>query len=317
MTNTCSWSNDKQSLSLDRDPGPRLDLHRLAQFVAVTDHENLTEAADQLRLTQQALSSAMRQLEKSLGVDLFDRRGRRLVLTEAGRRLRQGAPVVLAAAAGLAEATRHTAHGRQPPFVVGHSPAISAEEVFAVVEPVRTALPDLSVTARQMFVDDMHRGLLDRSVDVGLRRGATTPPDLAAAVIGYDELRVAVRAGHPLAGRERLTLADAAAYGLVVWAPPTFSFYTDFLVAACRRAGVEPGLTVHSMQGTPPAAAVIGNDWVAFLTAPAGPALGGRVEVLALADPPMVPIQALWLPHTISEPRTVLLAGPGPSRPGR
>ena len=59
------------------------------------------------------------------------------------------------------------------------------------------------------------------------------------------------------------------------------------------------------------AAAVIGNDWVAFLTAPAGPAMGGRVQVLALADPPMVPIQALWLPHTISEPRTILLAGPG------
>lgn len=92
MTNTNSWSNHKHSLSFDHTAGPPLDLHRLAQFVAVTDHENLTEAADQLHLTQQALSSAMRQLEKSLGVDLFDRRGRRLVLTEAGRRLRQGHP---------------------------------------------------------------------------------------------------------------------------------------------------------------------------------------------------------------------------------
>ena len=195
--------------------------------------------------------------------------------------------------------------------MVGHSPAISAEEVFAVVEPVRTALPELSLTARQMFPDDMHRGLLDRSVDVGLRRGATTPPDLAAAVIGFDELRVAVRAGHPLTEQPRLTLADAAAYGLVVWAPPTFSFFTDFLVAACRRAGVEPSLSVHPMQGTPPAAAVVDDYGVVMLTTAAGPALGGRVEVLALADPPMVPIQALWLPHTISEPRTVLLAGRG------
>jgi len=313
MTNTGKWSNHNPSLSHQNDAGAAsaLDLRRLSQFVAVTEHETLTEAADQLHLTQQALSNAMRQLEKALGVTLFDRGGRRLVLTAAGRRLRQGAPVVLAAAASLADATRRAAHGRQAPFMVGYSPAISAEEVFAVVEPVRTALPNVSVTVRQMFPDDMHRALLDRSVDVGLRRGATTPPDLAAAVIGYDELRVAVRAGHPLTAKTHLTLADAAAHGLLVWAPPTFSFYTDFLVAACRRAGVEPSLSVHSMQGTPPAAAVIGNDRVAFLTTAAGPALGGRVEVLELADPPMVPIQALWIPHTISEPRTVLLAGPG------
>ena len=96
---------------------------------------------------------------------------------------------------------------------------------------------------------------------------------------------------------------------LIVWAPPTFSFYTDFLVSACRRAGFEPMLAVNKTQGTPPVTAVIDNDYVALVTAPAGTALQGRVDVQPLIDPPMVPIQALWLPHTISEPRTVLLNG--------
>ncbi|MGC2655390.1 MAG: LysR family transcriptional regulator [Mycobacterium sp.] len=284
-----------------------IDLHRLSQFVAVTDHENLSEAADHLHVTQQALSSAMRQLERALGVVLFDRRGRRLVLTAAGHKLRQGAPVVLAAAAALADATRHSAAGHQQPFVVGHSPAISAEEVFTIIEPVRTALPELSITARQMFPDELQQALLDRAVDVGLRRGATTPHDLAAAVIGYDELRLAVRAGHPLTAQSQIALTDIADFTLVVWAPPTFSFYTDFLVAACRRAGFEPTLAVNATQGTPPVTAVINTDYVALVTAPAGTALQGRVDVRPLIDPPMVPIQALWLPHTISEPRTVLL----------
>ncbi|OBB20741.1 hypothetical protein A5761_04360 [Mycolicibacterium setense] len=67
-------------------------------------------------------------------------------------------------------------------------------------------------------------------------------------------------------------------------------------------------MTVNKTQGTPPVTAVVGNDCVALVTAPAGPALAGRVEVRELTDPPMVPIQALWLPHTISEPRAVLLA---------
>lgn len=285
-----------------------LDLYRLSQFIAVTQHENLTAAAQRLHLTQQALSTAMRQLEHAIGVSLFDRRGRRLQLTPAGQKLREGAPLLLAAAAALTDATRQVAAGRQPPFVVGHTPAITAEEIFTIIEPVRAALPEVSVTARQMFPSDMQQALLDRSIDVGLRRGATTPPEFAGAVIGYDELRVAVAAGHPLSKQTSIALTDIAAYPLVVWAPPTFSFYTDFLVAACRRAGFEPTVVVNKMQGTPPVTAVVGNDYVALVTAPAGPALHGRVEVRALDDPPLVPIQALWLPHTTSEARTALLA---------
>ena len=285
-----------------------LDLYRLFQFIAVTQHENLTAAAERLHLTQQALSTAMRQLEHTVGVSLFDRRGRRLKLTPAGQKLREGAPLLLAAAAALTDATRQVAAGRQAPFVVGHTPAITAEEIFTIIEPVRAALPDVSVTARQMFPSDMQQALLDRSIDVGLRRGATTPPELAGAVIGYDELRVAVAAGHPLSCQASIALTEIAAYPLVVWAPPTFSFYTDFLVAACRRAGFEPTVVVNKTQGTPPVTAVVGNDYVALVTAPVGTALHGRVEVRPLTDPPLVPIQALWLPHTTSEARTALLA---------
>lgn len=291
-----------------------LDLRRLAQFMAIVDHQSLTAAADHLYLTQQALSSAMRRLERTLGVALFDRRGRQLILTAAGERLRDGAAPLLAAAAALTDATRQIASEQRPTFTVGHTPAITAEEAFAIIEPVRTALPAQSVTACQMFPDDLRRAILDRSIDVGLRRGATTPLDLAAAVIGYDRLRIAVRAGHPLSERTQVALADIAEHTLVVWAPPGFSFYTDFLVSACRRAGFEPSLTVNKIQGTPPVTAVAGNNFVALVTAPAGRALQGRVEVRDLTDPPMVPVQALWLPHTISAPRTILLAGARPNR---
>ena len=297
----------------DADARSPMDLYRLSQFVMVAAHDTLTAAADQLGLTQQALSSAMRQLERDLGLALFDRRGRRLVLTPAGRHLREGAPSLLAAAAALTDTTHRVATDLAQPFVVGHTPAITSEEVFTLIEPLRRALPRLSVTARQLFPQEMQQALLERTVDVGLRRGATTPAHLAAAILGYDELRVAVRAGHPLTKPPTLKLANIAAHTLIVWAPPTFSYYTDFLVAACRRAGFEPTLTVSSTQGTPPVTGVVDTDHVALVTAPPGAALQGRVRVRSLSDPPMAPIQALWLPHTLSEPRTVLLASAHPT----
>ncbi|MFD3747427.1 LysR substrate-binding domain-containing protein [Nocardia sp. NPDC058633] len=286
-----------------------MDLRRLAQFVAAADHGSLTGAARALFMTQQAMSSAMRRLEDEIGAELFTRQGRNVILTPAGHKLREGATALLAASGSLAAAARRAAESEVPAFIVGHTPAITSEEVFDLIAPVRRARPKVSITVRQMFLDEIERALIDRTVDVGLRRGVSTPTDLAAAVLGYDRLRLAVDSAHPLAKRRSLTLSHIADSTLIVWAPPMRSFYTDFLVSSCRRAGFEPTLVVNPVQGTPPVTAVAGNDFVALVTAPAGPALGGRVTVLDLTDAPLVPVQAIWLPHTISAERSALLDG--------
>ncbi|WP_338888682.1 LysR family transcriptional regulator [Rhodococcus sovatensis] len=288
-------------------PTPQLDLRRLRQFVAVADTGSLTAAAAMLFVSQQAMSSAMRQLEKDVGVRLLERHGRATVLTAAGHELRQGASMLLAAADALGASTRRAALGEAPPFVVGHTPAITSEEAFSKIEPIRASMPERSVTVRQTFPDQIHDALVDGTVDVVLRRGVMTPPDLATAILHYDPLNLAVDSKHVLAGHTDISLPDIADWPLAVWAPPGNSFYTDFLVSACRRAGFEPTLSVNIIQGTPPVTAVVGTDRVALVTAHAGPALNGQVRVLNLADAPRVPVQAVWLPHTISHARTALL----------
>jgi LysR family transcriptional activator of nhaA len=62
-----------------------LNYHHLHYFWAVAHEGNLTRAAEKLHVSQSAVSVQIQKLEKSLGHDLFDRRGRELVLTEAGR----------------------------------------------------------------------------------------------------------------------------------------------------------------------------------------------------------------------------------------
>lgn len=63
----------------------QVNFHHLRYFWAVANDGNLTRTAARLRVAQSALSSQIRQLEAQLGVELFEREGRRLVLTEAGR----------------------------------------------------------------------------------------------------------------------------------------------------------------------------------------------------------------------------------------
>ncbi|APE38590.1 LysR family transcriptional regulator [Nocardia mangyaensis] len=283
-----------------------LDLHRLQQFLAVAENAGFTSAAAQLHLTQQALSTAIRQLERQLGVTLFDRTGRRLRPTAAGEVLRDGARALLAAAATLAEQTYEAGTESPRPFVIGHTPAITAEEVYLLLASVRARLPTVSVTARQMFPDALVHALYDGQIDLALRRGVAMPAHLASAIIAYDPVRLAVARTHRLADRDIVRIDDLRTESVMVWAPPGHSFYTDFLLSTCRRAGFEPRFVVNRIQGTPPVTAVADNDCVAFVTAPAGPAVGGLVRVVELADPPLAPTQALWLPHTVSPVRDLL-----------
>lgn len=128
-------------------------------------------------------------------------------------------------------------------------------------------MSELSITVRQMFPGEIERELIDRTIDVGLRRGVSTPTELAASVLGYGKLRPAVDSSHPLGGLRGLTLSGIAEFTLIVWEPPQHSFYTDFLVSACRRAGFEPALVVNPIQGAPPVTAVVGKGYAALVTA--------------------------------------------------
>ncbi|KOS56297.1 LysR family transcriptional regulator [Rhodococcus rhodochrous] len=73
-----------------------MDLHLITYFVAVVDRGGITKAAQSLYISQPSLSQAIRTLERRLGTTLFDRTGRRLTLTEDGRRLDVAARRILA-----------------------------------------------------------------------------------------------------------------------------------------------------------------------------------------------------------------------------
>ncbi|MBF6089918.1 LysR family transcriptional regulator [Nocardia cyriacigeorgica] len=297
-------------------PDDVLDPRRLRQFLAVAEHMNMSRAAAELHLTQQAVSSTIKTLERDLGVQLLHRSGRRISLTAAGAALHAGARPVIDAAAALARSTRQAAEGEREKLVIAHTPAISSEEVFDLTAGVRAAFPDASITARQCFPGELVAALREGTADVALRRGATTPEDVAAAVIAYTPLHVAVAAAHRLAAHTTLTMDQLAGERLIVWGPPGTSFYADYLLSVCRRAGFEPSVVVNHIQGTAPTTAVIGTDCFAFVTAEPGTYHHGQTVVRPIDHPPVAPVQALWLRHTESAVRQMFLGGPQASEDG-
>lgn len=102
-----------------------IDLVKLGHFVALAEELNFTRAAERLGLGQQALSASISQFEAGLGVLLFVRTSRQVVLTDAGAALLREARPLLADARATLESVRIAASGEAQPLRVGYTPGVS------------------------------------------------------------------------------------------------------------------------------------------------------------------------------------------------
>ncbi len=185
----------------------RITLRELEVFVAIAVHGSATTAASRVALTQSAASQALDKLEGSLGVRLFDRAGRRLVLNENGRRLLPQARALLGDAA-LLERLFET---ELPLFRLGASTTIANYLLPGPLADFRRRHPGAQLELRVANTRDIVDAVVDFSVDCGLVEGPCQHPALQVEPWQEDELVVFAAPGHPLAGRSLTAeaLADA------------------------------------------------------------------------------------------------------------
>lgn len=154
-----------------------LNLHHLRLFRAVALDGTLTGAARRLNLSQSALSTQLRALEASLGHDLFERRGRGLVLTEAGHIALDHAEAIFRTADDLTATLRQTGQGRQA-LRVGALATLSRNFQLQFLAPV-IGRADVEVVLRSGSLAELLRGLDALTLDVVLTNLA--PPGDAAS----------------------------------------------------------------------------------------------------------------------------------------
>ncbi|NJM84344.1 MAG: LysR family transcriptional regulator [Tabrizicola sp.] len=143
-----------------------LNLHHLRLFRAVARDGTLTGAAHRLNLSQSALSTQIKALETSLDHDLFERRGRGLVLTEAGRIALDHAEAIFRTADDLTAMLRETGGVRRA-LRVGALATLSRNFQMAFLRPL-IGRPDVEIVLRSGAQADLLRGLDVLSLDVVL-----------------------------------------------------------------------------------------------------------------------------------------------------
>jgi len=148
-----------------------LNFNHLQYFWAVAHEGNLTRAAQRLHVSPSAVSVQIQKLEHQLGQSLFERRGRQLALTEAGRIALDHADSIFATGRELESTLRESRRERQV-LRVGAQATLSRNFQLSFIEPL-LARDDVELVLRSAPLPDLLRSLEAHSIDVAL---ATTPP---------------------------------------------------------------------------------------------------------------------------------------------
>lgn len=193
-----------------------MTLDQLRIFIAVAEREHVTRAARALGLTQSAVSSAIAALEARHDTRLFDRVGRHIELTAAGRLFLDEARGVLARAHAAELMLSELGSLGRGTLNVHASQTIASYWLPAQLVRFREAYPRIEVRLAAANTETVARAVLEGSADLGFVEGAVKIPALASVEVGADRLVLVVGAAHPLARRKRVGLAELAGAAWVV-----------------------------------------------------------------------------------------------------
>jgi len=213
------------------------EMRHLQLVRAIADAGSLTQAGLTLHLTQSALSHQLRDIESRLGVQLFTRAGRRLILTAAGERLLRTARDVIALIESAEDAIRQESrngHGRLRLTTECHT---CYHWLPPVLHQYRRTHPHVEVRIEVGATDRPIEALIDGEIDLALISERLQDRRLVARPLFYDEYVALVAPGHRLASRPFVRAEDFATETFLSYATPSNSkVYQRLLVPA----GVTP-----------------------------------------------------------------------------
>jgi LysR family transcriptional regulator, transcriptional activator of nhaA len=182
-----------------------VNYHHLLYFWTVVREGGVSRAAEKLRLAQPTVSAQLRQLEETLGVRLFERHGRRLVLTEVGRLVHRYAEEIFAIGGEMLEALKgRPASGRPQPLSVGVANAVPKLIVHQLLQPAMSGEAPMHLVCREDSTETLLAELAVHALDVVIT-DVPAPPHVRVKVFSHllGESDTTFFAAGALAGRLR------------------------------------------------------------------------------------------------------------------
>lgn len=219
-----------------------LNYHHLRYFRAVAHDGNLTRTAERLNLSQSALSIQIKQLEERLGHSLFERRGRQLYLTEAGRIALDHADTIFSAGEELVETLKETGRTRRA-IRIGALATLSRNFQMEFLRPI-LGRSDVDMILRSGSTSELLGALEALNLDIVLLNQAPMADSVTPFIAQHVYQQRVSLIGKPSYGKPGAKLADLLGEHPVIL-PTLESGVRSQFEALVARLGITPQIAAE------------------------------------------------------------------------
>ncbi|MGD0409743.1 MAG: LysR substrate-binding domain-containing protein [Candidatus Limnocylindrales bacterium] len=222
-----------------------MELRQLQYFVAVADEASFTRAAEKLHVAQPGVSAQIRQLERELGQELFDRSGRTVRVIDVGAAVLGYAREALGAASGARLAVEEFTGLIRGRVAVGMVIACTSFDLADLLAGFHRTHPAVEITLSEANSDELIARLQTGQLDLAyVALGAVTPPGLEILEIADEALVAAVGNDDALASRQRMRVAEIGDRALM--SLPRGTGIRSVFDDACARIGYQPQIALEA-----------------------------------------------------------------------
>lgn len=227
-------------MAMIHDP---LEIRHLRYFLAVAEAGSFSRAADRLGVSQPNISQQMRDLETALRVDLFQRRGKRILLTSAGQIFKEHARSLLRQIENLLQELSVEPGQMRGALHLGVVPILNVALMPQLLGMFASTHPAVSLNVEEISSTEIETALEEGRMDVGLGFLTRHSPNLHYERLCTDQFALIVPTRHPWAKRRMIDLSELH-QARIVQLPDTFVM-RRMSDSICREHQVRPRIVAE------------------------------------------------------------------------
>jgi len=218
-----------------------MELRQIRYFQRVAAELSFTRAARALHMAQPPLSRQIKMLEEEIGVDLFERVGRGIRLTDAGRYFLDQTDLMMQKLSETVQATQRIGRREKRRVGVGFVPSVLYGYMPRFIRQLRELDSSVELGLIEMITLQQFEALKTGRIDIGVGRILLSDPEIERLVLWEERLIVALPLEHRLASSAALTADQILSEPLILYPSRPRPSYIDHILDMFRRKGAVPG----------------------------------------------------------------------------
>ncbi len=217
-----------------------MELRQIRYFRRVAAEMSFTRAAEVLNMAQPPLSRQIKMLEEEMGVELFERVGRGIKLTEAGRYFLDQTDLMLKKLSETVQATQRVGRKEKRRVGIGFVPSVLYGYMPGFIRQLRALDQSIEISLLEMITLQQFEALKTGRIDIGIGRILLSDPEIERLVLWEERLIVALPKEHDLAKCTTLSIEQLIPESLILYPARPRPSYADYVLDIFRQQGGVP-----------------------------------------------------------------------------